>query len=112
MSDPLNVIALISGGKDSLYSILHCIHHGHNVVALANLYPQLPADSHSGPSNGAQTSRLVSGDIDSFMYQTVGYSMVPLLKPALNLPMYRYPISGKATQTGRDYEYTPLGPYD
>ncbi|KAH2141994.1 hypothetical protein KXV68_007084, partial [Aspergillus fumigatus] len=35
----LNVIALISGGKDSLYSILHCIRNGHKVVALANLYP-------------------------------------------------------------------------
>ncbi|KAI1734330.1 hypothetical protein F4680DRAFT_438766 [Xylaria scruposa] len=35
----LSVIALISGGKDSFYSILHCQANGHRVVALANLYP-------------------------------------------------------------------------
>lgn len=36
---PLNVVALVSGGKDSFYSILHCMANGHRVVALANLYP-------------------------------------------------------------------------
>ncbi|KAH6897120.1 hypothetical protein B0T10DRAFT_175411 [Thelonectria olida] len=38
-SERLNVIALISGGKDSFFSLLHCIKHGHRVVALANLFP-------------------------------------------------------------------------
>ncbi|KAH7162706.1 hypothetical protein B0J13DRAFT_17353 [Dactylonectria estremocensis] len=38
-SERLNVIALISGGKDSFYSLLHCIERGHRVVALANLFP-------------------------------------------------------------------------
>ncbi|KAI0383673.1 adenine nucleotide alpha hydrolases-like protein [Hypomontagnella monticulosa] len=35
----LNVVALMSGGKDSFYSVLHCLANGHRVVALANLYP-------------------------------------------------------------------------
>ncbi|KAL2255652.1 hypothetical protein VTK26DRAFT_2942 [Humicola hyalothermophila] len=35
----LNVIALVSGGKDSFYSLLHCRANGHRVVALANLHP-------------------------------------------------------------------------
>ncbi|KAH7170599.1 hypothetical protein EDB81DRAFT_637016 [Dactylonectria macrodidyma] len=38
-SERLNVIALISGGKDSFYSLLHCIERGHRIVALANLFP-------------------------------------------------------------------------
>ncbi|KAM0434514.1 hypothetical protein ACHAPT_003610 [Fusarium lateritium] len=38
-SDGLNVIALISGGKDSFFSLIHCIEHGHRIVALANLFP-------------------------------------------------------------------------
>ncbi|KAI5923376.1 hypothetical protein F4810DRAFT_701324 [Camillea tinctor] len=38
---PLDVIALVSGGKDSFYSLLHCLANGHRVVALANLYPPL-----------------------------------------------------------------------
>ncbi|KAI1090635.1 adenine nucleotide alpha hydrolases-like protein [Rostrohypoxylon terebratum] len=37
--DRLNVVALVSGGKDSFYSILHCLANGHRVIALANLYP-------------------------------------------------------------------------
>ena len=40
-SDRLNVIALISGGKDSFFSQLHCIEHGHRIVALANLFPDI-----------------------------------------------------------------------
>ncbi|KAI8954257.1 hypothetical protein F4801DRAFT_19081 [Xylaria longipes] len=40
----LSVIALISGGKDSFYSILHCQANGHRVVALANLYPSGTAE--------------------------------------------------------------------
>ncbi|KAM6539619.1 hypothetical protein FALCPG4_001404 [Fusarium falciforme] len=38
-SDGLNVIALVSGGKDSFFSLIHCIEHGHRIVALANLFP-------------------------------------------------------------------------
>ncbi|KAM0252052.1 hypothetical protein ACHAP5_001377 [Fusarium lateritium] len=52
-SESLNVIALISGGKDSFFSLIHCIEHGHRIVALANLFPgpgpeTLTLDSSSG----------------------------------------------------------------
>ncbi|KAK3299006.1 uncharacterized protein B0H64DRAFT_87816 [Chaetomium fimeti] len=49
----LNVIALVSGGKDSFFSLLHCRANGHRVVALANLHPILPQQS--GPRD--DTSR-------------------------------------------------------
>ncbi|KAM7183539.1 hypothetical protein V8F20_012587 [Naviculisporaceae sp. PSN 640] len=39
----LSVIALVSGGKDSFFSILHCLANGHRVVALANLHPPQPS---------------------------------------------------------------------
>ena len=100
----LNVVALISGGKDSFYSILHCIQNGHNVVALANLYPSTATDIHEGHGEG--------DDINSFMYQTVGHSIIPLYASALKLPLYRRDISGTATQTGRYYAYTSAGPLD
>ena len=35
----LKVVALASGGKDSTYAMMKCVAHGHEVVALANLYP-------------------------------------------------------------------------
>ncbi|KAK7398222.1 hypothetical protein QQX98_012407 [Neonectria punicea] len=47
-SERLNVIALISGGKDSFYSLLHCIERGHRIVALANLFPGTGTDE-TGP---------------------------------------------------------------
>jgi uncharacterized protein (TIGR00290 family) len=55
-SEQLNVIALISGGKDSFFSLIHCIEHGHRIVALANLFPgsgTLTSDSSSGTCRGA-----------------------------------------------------------
>lgn len=34
----MKFVALISGGKDSIYNIQQCIAHGHELLALANLY--------------------------------------------------------------------------
>lgn len=35
----MRVVALISGGKDSCFNMMQCIAAGHEIVALANLYP-------------------------------------------------------------------------
>lgn len=48
-------MALVSGGKDSCYSMYLAQQHGHEVVALANL---LPAEDKPD-------------ELDSYMYQTV-----------------------------------------
>ena len=85
----LNVIALISGGKDSFFSILLCIANGHNIVALANLHPSPTASDNE--------------DINSYMYQTVGHSVIPLYEQALGIPLYRQEITGKAVNSQRDY---------
>jgi diphthine-ammonia ligase len=90
MASSLNVIALISGGKDSLFSILHCQANWHTIVALANLHP-------GQSTNGNE-------DIDSYMYQTVGHSIIPLYEEALGIPLYRQEITGKAVNSNRDYE--------
>ncbi|KAM0559683.1 hypothetical protein ACHAPJ_004207 [Fusarium lateritium] len=59
-SERLNVIALISGGKDSFFSLIHCIEHGHRIVALANLFPGPgTSDSSSGPD--AHANDIVRG---------------------------------------------------
>lgn len=84
----LKVIALISGGKDSLFSILHCVANGHDVVALGNLHPPLED---------------LQEDTDSYMYQTIGHSIIPLYEKALGLPLYRQAIHGTAVDQGRNY---------
>ncbi|KAI9037002.1 diphthine--ammonia ligase family protein [Aspergillus affinis] len=107
----LNVIALISGGKDSLYSILHCLRNGHNVVALGNLHPapkqQKSASGDcqddSNDSSQAEGVEEEEDDIDSFMYQTIGHNVIPLYESALGIPLYRAPITGGAVDTARVY---------
>ncbi|CAD6504154.1 BgTH12-05889 [Blumeria graminis f. sp. triticale] len=97
MNESLNVIALISGGKDSFYSLMHCIENGHRIVALANLHPPQtqPDGKEESPS-----------DMNSFMYQTVGHTVIPLYGEALGIPLYRWPISGIAVDTGTTYGIT------
>jgi diphthine-ammonia ligase len=97
----LDVIALISGGKDSLYSILHCVRNGHRVVALANLHPPVRVTEHDG--DHAADQQQADDDMDSFMYQTIGHGVIPLYERALGIPLYRAPITGDAVDTSRVY---------
>jgi diphthine-ammonia ligase len=91
----LKIVALISGGKDSFFSLLHCIANGHDVVALANLYP-------ASPTEGASIE-----DTDSFMYQTIGHAVIPLYEKSLGLPLYRQEINGSAVNQSKTYGPTP-----
>ncbi|KHN96272.1 Rossmann-like alpha/beta/alpha sandwich fold protein [Metarhizium album ARSEF 1941] len=122
--DKLHVIALISGGKDSFYSLLHCIHHGHRIVALANLFPSSAADGSTavraiepgchGDSPSGRTGHhehapcVPEKDLNSFMYQTVGHDIIPLYASATRLPLYRQAILGTSLCRGRDYDYASV----
>ena len=88
----LKVIGLISGGKDSFFSLLHCLVNNHQLVALANLYPQ-PSSCHSSEAE----------DLNSYMYQTAGHGLIPLYADTLGLPLYREMISGGAANSSKDY---------
>jgi diphthine-ammonia ligase len=102
MTESLNVIALISGGKDSFFSILHCIQNGHKIVALGNLYPAPRSGEGYGESSG-EADNDDEHDLNSFMYQTVGHTVIPLYEQALQIPLYRQPIIGTAVQTAVSY---------
>jgi diphthine-ammonia ligase len=112
-AERLNVVALISGGKDSFFSVLHCLANGHRVVALANLYPPAAGGDSKGevtailPGQHITTTEDGEGeegeeDLNSFMYQTVGHQVIPLYAEATGLPLYRRAITG-ASGGGRDY---------
>lgn len=94
-TDPesLNVIGLISGGKDSIFSLLHCLANHHSVLALANVYPAV--------SRGRAKDH---EDLNSFMYQTAGHALIPLYSVALGLPLYRQEITGLAFDQSKDYD--------
>jgi len=84
----MRVVALLSGGKDSCYSVLQCQRYGHEVVAVAHIAPR-PGVS----------------EADSFMYQTVGSEAVDAVAEALELPLFRVHTFGNALQ--RDLAYVP-----
>ena len=88
----MKVVALVSGGKDSTYNMLHCIVQGHEIVAMANLHPPLTSES---------------DEMDSFMYQTVGYTALEKYSECMGgVPMYRRAITG--TSAIQSLEYKPV----
>lgn len=86
METKLNICSLISGGKDSIYSIVLALKNGHTVTCLANLYSQSKTES------------------DSYMYQTVGSEAVEFVAEALDLPLYRKEITKKPVDLTLNYE--------
>lgn len=84
----MKFVALVSGGKDSFYNIYHCLSQGHELVALANLYPEERQDH----------------EIDSFMFQTVGHTIIEKYLECLEVPLYRHTIS-KGGSLNQDLEY-------
>lgn len=86
----MKFVALISGGKDSLYNVVECVKHGHELVALANIYPE---DDNSE-------------DIDSFMYQTIGHNLIQHYDKLLQVELFREKTCGKAKNELLTYEET------
>jgi diphthine-ammonia ligase len=84
-----NVVALVSGGKDSTLNMMRCIEHGHKIVALANIFPA-PGEN---------------DELDSFMYQTVGHDGIEAIARSMELPMFRRPTRGGRSKC-TDLEYT------
>ncbi|KAJ6515757.1 hypothetical protein C8R45DRAFT_1140671 [Mycena sanguinolenta] len=82
----MKYVALLSGGKDSCYNLLHCEQNGHELVSAASL----------GPEPGKE-------ELDSYMYQTVGQDAIELVARALEVPLYRRVISGQALEQGSEY---------
>lgn len=82
----MKVVALISGGKDSCYNMMQCVADGHEIIALANLKPN-------------------EDEVDSYMYQSVGHNMLELYASAMDLPLFRTEIKGKALN--QDFDYLP-----
>ncbi|XP_075049195.1 diphthine--ammonia ligase isoform X2 [Mixophyes fleayi] len=66
---------------------MQCVLAGHEIVALANLKPPEGTDN----------------ELDSYMYQTVGYQALDVYAEAMGLPLYRATLSGTSLNIGRGY---------
>ena len=89
----MKFVALVSGGKDSLFSIVKAKEYGHELVCIANLAPT--------------DSSIV--ELNSFMYQSACHNLVPLLSECLCVPLYRQPINGKAIDQSLSYPDVTVG---
>ncbi|OQR89932.1 hypothetical protein ACHHYP_05931 [Achlya hypogyna] len=85
----MKVVALVSGGKDSVYSLLKCVEHGHEIVCLATLTP--PADN---------------AEVDSFMFQSIGTHVVASIAECMELPLVRRTLAGQSLATDMGYAPT------
>lgn len=86
----MKFVALISGGKDSCFNIIHCLKQGHELVALANLHPIDKSQQ----------------ELDSFMFQTVGHDIVPYYAKCTGLPLFRKEIQPFGSKNV-ELNYTP-----
>lgn len=73
----MNVVALVSGGKDSTFNMIRCVQEGHQIVCMLNLHP--PASQH---------------ELDSYMYQSVGSEVLEDYAVCMQIPLIRVPIKG------------------
>ncbi|KAJ3882965.1 hypothetical protein F5051DRAFT_392889 [Lentinula edodes] len=82
----MKYVALLSGGKDSCFNLLHCQKNGHELVAAASLRPEQGKE-----------------ELDSYLYQTVGQDAIEFVAHALDVPLYRETIIGTAVEQGSEY---------
>jgi diphthine-ammonia ligase len=85
----MKFVGLISGGKDSILAIHLAVEAGHELIALANLYP---------PDRVSE--------LDSYMYQCAGTEIVEAIGEAFELPLLRRPMAGKPIAIHSN-EYAP-----
>lgn len=86
----MRFVALVSGGKDSVFSIGKALAHGHELICLANLYP---------PESGPE-------ELDSFMFQSAGAAAIEALAECLGVPLLRAPLRGASGCQGLHYAVT------
>jgi diphthine-ammonia ligase len=91
MNAGMRFIALVSGGKDSIYSVMRCMQLGHDCCCLANLHPPATAQS---------------DECDSFTFQTVGCGAVEHVAKAMQLSLVRAPLHGGCVRSTCEYEAT------
>ena len=86
----MKFVALVSGGKDSIYSILECQRWGHELVACVHL--GRPSSNHNNTE-------------ESYMYQSAASEALPVqIQDCLGVPLLLYPRRGTSRNTNLVYD--------
>ncbi|RYY88235.1 diphthine--ammonia ligase [archaeon] len=83
----MDFVALLSGGKDSCSNIYLSIQHGHRLACVANLHPTEEGEH----------------ELNSFMYQSAGSTLIPAIADCLGVPLLRKPIKRLANDQTLEY---------
>ena len=86
----MKFVALVSGGKDSTFAVSEAMKQGHELVAIAHL-ASFVLSTHLVTNTSEDDPFSVPGasvEQDSWMYQSVGSELVPLLAVAYDKPLY------------------------
>eukprot|EP01038_Epipyxis_sp_PR26KG_P013110 gene13110-17574_t len=95
----MKFLGLLSGGKDSCYNIMKCCDFGHELVCLINLYPKVQ-------QLDVNDMNLNRDDNHSYMYQTAGHTIIPLMEECFGVPLIRKEILGSCINYGLMYNNT------
>jgi diphthine-ammonia ligase len=95
----MKFVALVSGGKDSIYSILQAIRNGHELVACIHLGAPIKGSGNSSDENEEEE--------ESYMYQTAASEVVKIqVEECLGVELLLYPRQGRSVNTGLVYDNT------
>ena len=88
----MKFVALVSGGKDSIYATLQAINYGHELVCCAHLAPP-------PHQNG------ILEEDESYMYQTAVSEAVRMqVEECIGVPLYVREIHGRSKNTSLVYD--------
>jgi diphthine-ammonia ligase len=93
------IVGLVSGGKDSIYSLVEAKRQGHEIVCLANLYP-VPTET---PSTATDKEEASATELDSHCFQTVAHTVIPAIAECMGLPLVRRQTKGVSHQRSLIY---------
>lgn len=83
----MKFLGLVSGGKDSIYTVCKLIDEGHHLVGLLYVY--------------CETSM-----VDSFMFQTVGKEIIEKYRTCMGVPLFLQ--NTKCIALNKELEYNPV----
>jgi len=87
----MKFVGLISGGKDSIYSIMNCLTNGHELVACAHLAPPLSSTNNDK-------------DEESYMFQTAGSECIStMVTECIGVPFVVRNCTGTSQDTSLHY---------
>ena len=98
----MKVIALVSGGKDSTFNMMECVRMGHQIVALANLFPagakELELGAREDESGAAAAAPDEADELDSYCFQTVGHTVIAAYAECMGVPLHRSAIAADGSK--------------